>query len=129
MEIIIRIILIIIVIIIIISIIFVFLPSPDRKYSVVINSIKALTLATLLYYDDNNHYPLESEWKDALLQYIADKDSIPNDPWGHSYVYKIPGPNKLPFEIYCLGADGKKGGKGKNKDIYSWEINNSYDIN
>jgi general secretion pathway protein G len=46
---------------------------------------------------------------------------IPNDPWGHPYQYKYPGPSGDEPEIICLGADGQQGGEGINADIVSWK--------
>ena len=45
---------------------------------------------------------------------------VKEDPWGHPYVYKCPGKHGK-YDLYSLGADGKPGGKGENKDITSWE--------
>ena len=44
---------------------------------------------------------------------------VPNDPWGHPYVYHINGSD---FEIVSLGADGKEGGTGVNQDISSKNV-------
>ena len=46
---------------------------------------------------------------------------VPDDPWGNPYLYKSPA-EKTEYEITSLGADGKIGGEGENKDIASWEI-------
>lgn len=46
------------------------------------------------------------------------KASIPKDPWGNEYKYTSPGA-KMPYEIVSVGADGKEGGDGPNKDITS----------
>src|ERR1700729_3363790 len=46
---------------------------------------------------------------------------IPNDPWGHAYVYKYPGEHGDEPDILCLGADGQPGGEGMNSDIVSWK--------
>ena len=46
---------------------------------------------------------------------------VPNDPWGHPYIYKSPGPDGKPYELKSLGADGKPGGTGENKDISVWD--------
>ncbi len=45
---------------------------------------------------------------------------VKSDPWGHPYIYKCPGEHG-PYDLYSLGADGKPGGEGENKDIVSWE--------
>ncbi len=42
------------------------------------------------------------------------------DSWGDPYLYKSPGQHGN-YDLYSLGADGKPGGKGDNKDITSWE--------
>lgn len=41
----------------------------------------------------------------------------PVDPWGNPYVYVVPGESR-PYDLYSLGADGKSGGEGIDKDIY-----------
>jgi general secretion pathway protein G len=40
--------------------------------------------------------------------------SVPHDPWGHDYVYRVNGRH---FEIICLGADGQEGGDGVDADF------------
>lgn len=44
--------------------------------------------------------------------------TIPKDPWGNEYRYTSPG-QKGDYDIVSLGADGKEGGEGANKDISS----------
>jgi general secretion pathway protein G len=46
------------------------------------------------------------------------KSSVPKDPWGNEYKYVSPA-QSAPYEISSLGADGKEGGEGPNKDITS----------
>ncbi len=46
---------------------------------------------------------------------------VPDDPWGNPYLYKSPA-EKAEYEITSMGADGRIGGEGENKDIASWEI-------
>ncbi len=43
---------------------------------------------------------------------------MPKDPWGNEYKYVSPAQN-APYEIVSLGADGKEGGEGPNKDLSS----------
>jgi general secretion pathway protein G len=43
---------------------------------------------------------------------------LPKDPWGRDYVYLQPGRTE-PYEILCLGADGREGGTGDDLDISS----------
>ena len=44
------------------------------------------------------------------------KKSLPTDPWGRPYVYRIPG-QKGEFELFSYGRDGKPGGTGEDADI------------
>ena len=48
------------------------------------------------------------------------KAQLPKDPWGNEYRYASPG-QKGAYDIVSLGADGKEGGEGANKDITSAE--------
>jgi len=48
------------------------------------------------------------------------KQSVPKDPWGNEYKYAAPGQSG-PYDIISLGADGKEGGEGVNKDITNRE--------
>jgi general secretion pathway protein G len=45
----------------------------------------------------------------------AKEDEL-KDAWGNDYRYQVPGTNK-PYDLVSLGADGKEGGDGENKDI------------
>ena len=44
------------------------------------------------------------------------KDADLKDAWGNDYRYTIPGQGK-PFDLVSLGADGKEGGEGENRDV------------
>jgi len=48
------------------------------------------------------------------------KRVIPKDPWGHDYVYRMPGEHG-PYDLLSLGADHAEGGEGEDRDIVSWE--------
>ena len=48
------------------------------------------------------------------------KRSLLKDPWGKDYEYRSPGEHGE-FDIFSLGADGQRGGEGKNADITSWD--------
>lgn len=93
------------------------------------------TLATALdaYYYDCRRYPtvdqgLAALWQKPTLDPLpAQWDGpyvnrpISPDPWGNQYVYAVPGPSGLPFELHSYGADGQPGGTGDSKDIASWQ--------
>jgi general secretion pathway protein G len=81
-----------------------------------------------LYKLETGRYPSSSEGLQALIAQPAGatnwngpywkKSTIPKDPWGNDYRYSSPG-QKGAYDILSLGADGKEGGEGTNKDITS----------
>jgi general secretion pathway protein G len=40
-----------------------------------------------------------------------------NDPWHHPIEYRHPGDDDAPYKLTSLGADGKPGGEGVDKDV------------
>src|SRR5438477_6389139 len=46
-----------------------------------------------------------TQWQGPYLT-----QEIPNDPWGHPYIYKYPGDHGDEPDIISLGADGQPGG-------------------
>jgi general secretion pathway protein G len=44
------------------------------------------------------------------------KDTDLKDAWGNDYRYNVPGQGKA-YDIISLGADGKEGGEGENRDV------------
>ena len=81
-----------------------------------------------LYKLEIGRYPTSSEGLQALITAPAStanwngpywkKSQLPKDPWGNEYRYTSPG-QKGAYDILSLGADGKEGGDGTNKDISS----------
>lgn len=74
---------------------------------------------------DVGRYPTTEEGLAALLNKPAAaakwngpylKKDIPQDPWGHAYIYRSPG-SKGEFDILSYGKDGQPGGTGDNADI------------
>jgi general secretion pathway protein G len=55
--------------------------------------------------------PEEPKWNGPYL-----KKTVPLDPWGKPYVYKMPG-QKWDFELLSYGRDGRPGGSGEDADI------------
>jgi general secretion pathway protein G len=53
----------------------------------------------------------EGKWNGP---YVKEPDL--KDPWGNDYRYTAPGQGK-PFDLVSLGADGKEGGEGDNRDV------------
>ena len=81
-----------------------------------------------LYKLETGRYPSSSDGLQALVTAPGcasnwngpywKKSQIPKDPWGNDYRYTSPG-QKGAYDILSLGADGKEGGEGANKDIAS----------
>ena len=82
-----------------------------------------------LYRLELGRYPTEEEGLVALVEkpaqadgwngpYLKNRDSL-TDPWGKPYVYKSPGEHGE-YDLYTLGADGKDGGEGEDKDVANW---------
>lgn len=77
---------------------------------------------------DVGHYPSSEQGLNALLvappneprwagPYITKK--IPDDPWGHPYLYKAPGEHGE-YDLLSYGKDGRPGGTGEDADITNW---------
>jgi general secretion pathway protein G len=93
--------------------------------------LKELEQGLHLYKLDNGIYPTTDQGLRALVakptsgpqprKYNPDGyvQKVPEDPWGNGYVYLSDGQN---FVLQCLGADGEKGGEGKNADIDSKDL-------
>ena len=89
--------------------------------------IESFASALDLYYLDLGRYPSSNEGLTALTRgnnapgwngpYLRG-GVVPNDPWGHSYVYRSPG-QRSPYDIISLGSDGQEGGSGTAADIVS----------
>jgi general secretion pathway protein G len=91
--------------------------------------IELLGTALDAYRLDVGKYPTTEQGLAALRQAPAGVEKwngpylprdVPADPWGNVYVYKSPG-DQGPYDLYSLGADGRVGGEGEDKDVRSWE--------
>lgn len=78
-----------------------------------------------LYNLDTGRYPSSAEGLAALVRptgggawngpYLKGA-SVPNDPWNHAYIYRVPGEHGA-YDIVSLGSDGQEGGSGAAADI------------
>jgi general secretion pathway protein G len=78
---------------------------------------------------DNGRYPTSDEGLQSLItppQGVQDpsnwpylkQPSVPNDSWGHPYVYRYPGTaNPRGYDLFSMGPDGREGG---GDDIDNW---------
>ena len=84
------------------------------------NEIRMLHLVDAIktYQMDNKSYPprLEALTQPPGGQVPYAKPDDLKDAWGNDFRYNVPGASQ-PFEIISLGADGKEGGEGADKDI------------
>lgn len=89
--------------------------------------IESLMSALEYYRLDVGRYPSGSNGLEALVSRPSDADNwagpyldrtqLPDDPWGQPYRYEL-GPGAMP-RISTLGADGRPGGEGENRDVFS----------
>lgn len=95
--------------------------------------IRVIESALNMYKLDNYNYPSTEQGLEALVEkpdgdppapnwqkggYL---DKVPKDPWGREYKYLQPGQHGE-VDVYTLGADGKKGGEGPNRDLGNWNV-------
>lgn len=75
---------------------------------------------------DVGRYPTTQEGLGALIAapggvnnwngpYVRDAKAL-KDPWSRDFVYRSPA-EKAGYDLMSLGADGKEGGDGENKDV------------
>ena len=92
--------------------------------------IDALDKALATYRLDSGRYPTTQQGLKALVERPADEPkwsgpylskALPLDPWGHAYVYRLPGENGHDFELNSLGKDGQRGGTGVDADVSIWD--------
>jgi len=107
-------------------------PDEARKVAAK-QDIATLVQALRLYRLDNMSYPSTEQTLQALvvkpsLSPVPQNwkaggylERLPNDPWGHPYLYLRPGRNGE-IDVLSLGADGQPGGEGNDADIGNWML-------
>lgn len=108
--------------------------TDDAKIQTTRTQIGNLETALKLYKLDNGTYPSTEQGLNALLTKptvgvipknykeggYLEKKQIPKDGWGNDYLYVSPGEHG-DYDLFSYGADGAKGGEGKNTDINNWD--------
>jgi general secretion pathway protein G len=104
--------------------------ADDARVTAARTDINNLMQQLKLYKLDNQRYPSAEQGLDALVRkptvgvippnWRPYLDKLPNDPWGHPYLYVNPGV-KGEVDVFSYGADGQSGGEGVNADIGSWQ--------
>jgi general secretion pathway protein G len=93
-------------------------------------SLKLLHSAVLNFRMDTGRYPTEDEGLMALVEKPSGAEGwelggylstpyMPKDAWNRDFVYELEPASGKPFQIISYGADGKEGGEGPNKDLFS----------
>ncbi len=88
--------------------------------------ISLIIKALETFYADQARYPSNEEGIAILVEGTAAfpdgfLTKIPQDPWKRDYEYVSPAESG-PYEVICLGEDGKEGGERGAADISSEEI-------
>ncbi len=87
--------------------------------------VEAFARALDTYRLEVGRYPTTEEGLNALLSKPASaarwngpylQKAVPDDPWGHPYLYRSPGVSG-DFEITSYGKDGQPGGTGDAADV------------
>ena len=109
--------------------------SDDAKIADAKIQIRNFETALKLYKLDNGVFPGTEQGLQALVDkpasgvipkkyreggYLENRE-IPQDPWGNDFVYISPGQHG-DYDLYSFGADGVKGGEGKDADVESWNM-------
>jgi general secretion pathway protein G len=93
--------------------------------------IRNLQSALAFFKTDTGRFPTTSEGLEALVNSTGLKGwrqggyieggKVPQDPWGHPYIYICPGTHD-DYDLESYGKDGEAGGTGDNADIESWNL-------
>lgn len=88
--------------------------------------LQTVSQAINFYQLDNDALPTTAEGLSVLLNAPADSDTWAGpyvrgpeqlrDPWGKALLYRSPAGDKT-FALTTLGADGREGGTGEDKDV------------
>jgi general secretion pathway protein G len=108
--------------------------TDKARYGTARAQMRVLEDALKRYKLDHGVFPTTEQGLDALVmqptagdipeQWPAggylDRQEIPLDPWGNTYIYISPGAYSPDFDVVSLAADGLEGGEGFDADIESW---------
>ncbi|HEY3308385.1 MAG TPA: type II secretion system major pseudopilin GspG [Desulfuromonadaceae bacterium] len=109
--------------------------TDDAKIGTTKTQIKQIETALKLYKLDNGVFPGTEQGLNALITkptvgvipknykeggYLESKQ-VPKDGWGNEFIYVSPGEHG-DYDLASYGADGVKGGEGKNSDLNSWDL-------
>jgi len=103
--------------------------SEQARITAATSDIASLEVALDAFEIDTGRYPSNEEGLSALIEQFGElqnwkgpyiKRGVPQDPWGHAYIYRQPGNyNTSGYDLYSIGPDGREGGED---DIVNWSI-------
>lgn len=88
----------------------------DAQIKAAMQDISTIKTQLAAFEIDNGRFPTQEEGLGALVtnpgslqnwKPYLDKPAI--DPWGHPYVYHVPGTNGQDFDLYSTGPSGQDG--------------------
>jgi general secretion pathway protein G len=91
--------------------------------------LDALGKALDQYRLDTGHYPTTEQGLVTLVERPANEPkwagpylakAVPLDPWGHPYVFTMPGEHG-DYDLLSYGKDGKPGGQGEAAEVSNWQ--------
>jgi general secretion pathway protein G len=108
--------------------------TDDAKIQTTRTQIGNLETALKFYKLDNGVYPSTEQGLNSLVTKptvgvipksykdggYLEKKQVPKDGWGNDYLYVSPGEHG-DYDLFSYGADGAKGGDGKNADLNNWD--------
>jgi general secretion pathway protein G len=108
-------------------------PLDRMRHTKAVAQLESIAMAVDLYTLDCGWIPTAEQGLAALSDrprmdpvpmgwrgpYLDAKSLV--DPWGRPFEYLVPGGGGFPFGIRCLGADGREGGDGQDRDVVSWD--------
>lgn len=98
----------------------------NSKQNAAKTQISNLVKAIDSFYTDQGRYPTVDEGLEVLVRGTDTWPDgwiprVPKDPWKNDYEYFSPG-STGPYEVVSLGADGREGGEGENRDFTSDDL-------
>lgn len=102
--------------------------TEDARQAAARTDISTLDNQLEAYKLDTGEYPSADQGLQALISNVGNnpkwngpylKNGLPNDPWGHPYIYRVPSEHGLDYDLFSAGPDGQP---GTADDIGNWNL-------
>lgn len=102
--------------------------TEDAKIAKATADISTIDSTLDNYKLDTGSYPSSDQGLQALMSNVENspkwngpylKNGVPNDPWGHPYIYLYPGEHGTDYDLFSAGPDGQP---GTGDDIGNWNL-------